>query len=306
LMNLTESDPPAAAETIDGFLARGREQLPIEDLWILHRLNQVSAEVAEALEKYRFHEASSLIYQFIWHELCDWYIELVKPVLTGNRVPEAERVRRVAVLIHVLDFSLRLLHPFMPFITEEIWQRIPHVGESIMIQEFPRPVPIRENGEAAQGMEALMDLTVALRSARAEMNIEPKKLLDVTLVVPDPAVREAIRANINKIMLLAHLGGTEFATELPAQRVQLKGVWKFGEFGLNLEGAIDFHAERERLQKELDRLKTDIQKIVKKLNSHEFLERAPEAVVAENRVRQADLLTRLERLEANLNRLPPD
>ncbi|MGA2264048.1 MAG: valine--tRNA ligase, partial [Acidobacteriota bacterium] len=227
LMNLTESDPPAAAAAIDAFLSHNREQLPVEDLWILHRLNQVSADVAEALDKYRFHEAASLIYQFIWHELCDWYIELVKPVLTGNGVPEAERARRVAVLIHVLDFSLRLLHPFMPFITEEIWQQIPHIGESIMVQEFPRPRPVRENREAAEGMEALMDLTIALRSARAEMNIDPKKMLNVTLVVPDSAVRESVRANIDKIMLLAHLSAAEFAAELPAQRVQLKGIWKF-------------------------------------------------------------------------------
>ncbi|MBZ5495874.1 MAG: valine--tRNA ligase [Acidobacteriia bacterium] len=306
LMNLTEDDPPVAPETVDELLAREKESLPLEDLWILHRLNHISADIAEALDKYRFHEASSLIYQFIWHELCDWYIELVKPALTGEGIAAEARGRRVTVLVHVLDYSLRLLHPFMPFITEEIWQRLPHVGASIMIQEFPGARAVRENARAALGMEVVMDLTVGLRSARAEMNVEPKKTLDVTLVIPDPTVRELVQANLEKIKLLARLGRAEFAAELPSQRVQLKGVWKRGEFGLNLQGAVDIQAERERMQKELNRLKVDIQKIMKKLNSHEFMDRAPEEVVTENRTRHADLLARLERLEANLNRLPPN
>jgi valyl-tRNA synthetase len=305
LMNLSEEEPPASAEAIDALLADSKEGLPLEDQWILHRLNQVSGDIAEALERFRFHDASSEIYQFIWHELCDWYIELIKPVLTGTEVPGSERARRVAVLVHVLDYSLRLLHPFMPFITEEIWQRIPHSGESIMVQEFPRPRVVRENAAAAASMQALMDLTASLRSARAEMNIEPKKVLDATLVIPDPALQELVQRHIGKIRMLARLGDTKLAPQLPAQRVQLKGVWKHGSFGLDLQGAIDFQAERERLQKELSRITADIQKIIKKLNSHEFMDRAPEDVVVENRARHAELLERLDRVKSNLKQLPP-
>jgi valyl-tRNA synthetase len=303
LMNLKESDAAVAAEAIDELASRERNLLPIEDRWILHRLNQVSGEIAEALGKYRFHEASSLIYQFIWHELCDWYIELIKPVLTGTDVPEEVRAKRVGILVHVMDFAMRLLHPFMPFITEEIWQRVPHAGASIMVQEFPVPRPPREDKEAAEGMGALMDLITCLRSARAEMNIEPKKALDVTLVVPDGAIQKLVCANLDKVRLLARLDATSFAAELPAHGAQLKGVWKYGEFGLDLDGAVDFQAERERMQKELNRIKDEIQKIVKKLNSHEFVDRAPEHVVQDNRTRHTGLLTRLERLEGNLNRL---
>jgi valyl-tRNA synthetase len=305
LMYLSETEPPASAEAIDKLLADSKEGLPLEDQWILHRLNQVSGDIAEALARFRFHDASSEIYQFIWHELCDWYIELIKPVLTGTEVPGPERARRVAVLVHVLDCSLRLLHPFMPFITEEIWQRIPHSGESIMVQEFPRPSAVRDNAAAAASMQALMDLTACLRSARAEMNIEPKKLLDATLVIPDPALQELVQRHIGKIKLLARLGDTLLAPQLPAQRVQLKGVWKHGSFGLDLQGAVDFQAERERLQRELGRITSDIQKIVKKLNSHEFMDRAPEDVVVENRARHAELLERLERMKSNLKQLPP-
>jgi valyl-tRNA synthetase len=303
LMNLSEKDAAVAPDAIDAVIALEKDDMPLEDRWILHRLNQVSAEIADALDKYRFHEASSQIYQFIWHELCDWYIELVKPVLTGQDVAEEVRSKRVAVLIHVLDFALRLLHPFMPFITEEIWQRIPHEGESIMTQEFPRARQVRENWEAVQGMESLMDLIVGLRSARAEMNIEPKKMLAVTIVVANPAVQTLVQQNIDKVKLLARLSQAGFASGLPAHVAQLKGVWKHGEFGLNLEGAIDIEAERERLLKERNRLTTDIQKIVKKLNSHEFIDRAPEEIVNENRARHAEFLTRLERLEGNLIKL---
>jgi valyl-tRNA synthetase len=267
-------------------------------------LNQVSGDIAEALEKYRFHDASNAIYQFIWHELCDWYIELIKPVLMGKSVPELERSKRVAVLVHVLDYSLRLLHPFMPFITEEIWQKIPHVGESIMTQEFPAPRVLREDDKAAIGMQTIMDLTVSLRSARAEMNIEPKKMLDVTLVIADPVVQGLVLTNIDKVKLLARLNTAELAAALPAAKVLLKGVWSNGHFGLDLQGAVDFQAERERLQKELGRIRTEIQKIIKKLNSHEFIDRAPEGVVAENRTRHGELLERLERVEANLKQLP--
>ncbi len=304
LMNLTEQDPAVSADEVDDLLARNADQVPLEDRWILHRLNQVSGEISDSLDKFRFHEASSQIYQFIWHEVCDWYIELIKPVLTGEEVDSRKRSGRVAVLIHVLDHSLRLLHPFMPFITEEIWQRTPHIGQSIMIQEFPRPRASREYPEAVSGMEALMDLTVGLRSARAEMNIEPKKSLDATLAVPDAAQRDLVRANLDKIRLLAKLGTVSFAPELPTDRVQLKGVWKHGQFGLDLEGAVDFQAERDRLEKELGRLKADIQKVVKKLNSQEFIDRAPDEVVVQNRTRHAELLERLARLENNLNQLP--
>ncbi len=153
-------------------------------------------------------------------------------------------------------------------------------------------------------MENLMDLVTGLRSARTEMNIEPRKALDVTLVVTDSEVRVVLQKNLDKVKLLARLGAVEFVSALPAQHVQLKGVWKYGEFGLNLEGAVDFKAERERLSKELNKVRDEIQKIVKKLNSHEFTDRAPEEVVTENRTRHAELVARLERLEVNLNRLP--
>jgi valyl-tRNA synthetase len=306
LMNLEEGDRAASAEEVDGLLARRGGAMPVEDLWILHRLNRVAAQISEELDKFRFHEASSVIYQFIWHELCDWYLELVKPVLADKT--SAGRRERVAVLVHVMDWSLRLLHPFMPFITEEIWQKLPHEGDSIMIQEFPRPRPARENEQAAARMAELMDLVGALRAARADMNIPPARRLNAVLAVTDPAMLGFVRDNAEKVRLLARLGSADIVPALPcgaADRVLLKGVWKGGEFALDLEGAVDFTVQRRRIERELEEIKGEVDKILKKINSHEFRARAPEAVIAENRERHQQLIERHAKLAAILAQLPP-
>jgi valyl-tRNA synthetase len=301
LMYLKESDEAVSPDSVDDLLRKG---LPLEDRWILHRLNFVAGELSAALELFRFHDASNLIYQFIWHELCDWYIELVKPVLTGSGVSAEEREPRVRVLVHVLDYALRLLHPFMPFITEEIWQKMPHEGASLMIREFPVPRTNREDEGAAQDMQLLMDLIVALRSARAEMNIDPKKLLSAFLVFKDDPVRELVVEHSEQVSSLGRLSAIECCTTLPADRVFLKGVWRSGEFGIDLEGAIDYAAERERLRKELDRTKSEIEKLQKKIGSEDFIARAPEEVVRDNRSRHAELCERKEKLEVSLRHLP--
>jgi valyl-tRNA synthetase len=301
LMSLDTAQTPVGDELIERMLLEHRTELEVEDRWILHRLNCVSAEIADALEKFRFHEASSLIYQFIWHELCDWYIELVKPVLTSGSGKIRER--RVAILVYVLERSLRLLHPFMPFITEEIWQKVPHDGPSIMIQAFPKSSAIREDAEAAERMENLMDLVVAFRSTRAEMNIDPKKSLRSVVIAADARAAELVRANLDKIRYLARLEALDLARIVP-DAGYLRGVWKHGEFGLNLEGAVDVRAERERLQKEDERTRSEIEKLVKKISSHDFIARAPEAVVNEARTRHDELVARHEKLESNLRRLP--
>ncbi len=303
LMNLRDEDTDVAPEEIDDLVATSKEPMPLEDLWILHRLNAVCAEISDSLDKFRFHEASALIYQFIWHELCDWYIELVKPVLTNASIEAAEREPRIKVLVHTMDFALRLLHPFMPFITEEIWQKIPHKGESIMVQEFPSPRKLRENAEAAQQMQDLMDLIGEIRSLKAEMNVDPKRSLNAVLAIPAAADRELVSANMHKVQSLARLDKVDFSESVSSGNL-LRGVWRLGEFGLDVEGAINVAAERDRMQKEMRRLQEEIDKIWEKINSPEFLSRAPEELVVENRARHRELLDRYRKLESNLNRLP--
>jgi valyl-tRNA synthetase len=302
LINLKDDDAFVDPEKVDAWIRQKREDLPVEDLWILHRLNQISGQVAEALDKFRFHEASALIYQFLWHEFCDWYVELVKPVLTNPSISGDERTPRIQILLHVMDFALRILHPFMPFITEEIWQKLPHEGNSLMIQAYPAPRDLRENPDAAQKMQDLMDLIGSIRSARAEMNIDPKKTLNAELVIQDLDQRDLVSRNMDKIQSLARLRNVEFCEGISGKL--LRGVSRLGEFGLDVQGAVDIEAERERLQKEIGRIKNEIDKIWKKINSQEFLTRAPQEVIVENRTRHGELLERYHKLESNLNHLP--
>ena len=304
LMNLKEEDAYVRPESIDALIRDNRENMPLEDLWILHRMNAVSAEISEALDKFRFHEASALIYQFIWHELCDWYIELVKPVLTDAGIAEESRGSRIKVLVHVMDFALRMLHPFMPFITEEIWQKLPHEGQSIMMAEFPAARRVLENPEAAQKMQDLMELISAMRALRAEKNVDPKRKLDAAVLIRGREDRELVSENLAKIQSLARLKNVLFLETLSGK--YLRGVSKLGEFGLDAHDALDIAHERARLQKEIARTKDDIDKVWKKLSSPEFVARAREEIVAENRTRHGDLCEKLRKLESNLNHLPAE
>jgi valyl-tRNA synthetase len=302
LMNLKDEDGFSGPETIDELIYGNREEIPIEDRWLLHRLNQVSGEISEALDKFRFHEASAVIYQFIWHELCDWYIELVKPALTDPLVPAEERNPRVQVLLHALDYALRMLHPFMPFITEEIWQKIPHEGNSIMMQEFPAPRTVREDPAAAQKMQFLMDLTGEIRALRAEMNIDPRRFLNAKIVAKDADDRNLISENLQKIQLLARLQNVEFSDSVAGNL--LRGVSKLGEFGLDVHDAINIESERDRLNKEMARVQIEIEKILQKINNQDFLSRAPEEIVLEIKNRHEEMLERFRKLESNLSHLP--
>ena len=301
LMNLRDEDDAAQKETVEELVRAGRETMRLEDLWILHRMNQTAAEISEALDKFRFHEASALIYKFIWHELCDWYIELVKPVLTNPEAAFDDRDPRIKVLLHVFDCALRMLHPFMPFITEEIWQKLPHQGESLMIQPFPSYSEAFDNSGAAGEMQDLMELISDIRSLRAEMNIDPKRRLDACLIVKEEKDRGLIERNMPHLLTLARLNSVDFCEVVISG--WLSGVSRLGSFGIDVRGAIDVGAERARLEKEIARLKAEIDKILKKINNHEFVSRAPKEIVEENRIRYEEMTEKHEKLEINLKRL---
>jgi valyl-tRNA synthetase len=302
LLNMKDDDTFVSPEMVDELVRLRKADIPLEDLWILHRLNQVSAEISESLDNFRFHEASALIYQFIWHELCDWYIELVKPVLTNSSVSDHERGPRIQVLLHTMDFALRMLHPFMPFITEEIWQKMPREGASIMIQDFPSPRKVRENREAAQKMQDLMDLIGGIRSLRAELNIDPKRVFNAIFVMQNSDARSLISENMEKIQSLARLNTVTFSDSVPGKL--LRGICRLGEFGLDVQDAIDIGSERDRLLKEIARIKDEIDKVWKRINSRDFQSRAPEDIVMEHQTRHRELIERYQKLESNLNHLP--
>ncbi|MDR1726814.1 MAG: valine--tRNA ligase [Acidobacteriota bacterium] len=304
LMNLREEDDAggfAEAAAIDGLVAARRDAMPLEDLWILHRMNQTAAGVSEALDKFRFHEASALIYQFFWHELCDWYIELVKPVLTDPDAPEAERAPRIRVLLHVLDYALRMLHPFMPFITEEIWQKLPHQGESLMMAAFPEARAALDNPGAAQKMQDLMELIGDIRTLRAKMNINPKQPLKACLSAEAEGAQALVEQNLARLLALTRLEAVEFRDAVPDG--WLRGVSRLGSFGLDVPVA-DVAAARKRFQDEIKKLKAEIEKVSRKLDSPDFVARAPKEIVDENRSRFEEMTEKCKKLENNLEQLP--
>lgn len=302
LMNLPPNHPPVPAGEIDQLL-ESDEVMP-HDRWILSRLNTVAGNLDEALESLRILEAASLLYHFFWHEFCDWYIELAKPMLTGRQTA-SDRARAVStkVMVHVFDYSLRLLHPFMPYISEELWQKFPHEGPSITVAEFPKPAPVRSDPVIEEQMDFLMNLIVKIRNVRSEMNLKPGQAVPVDLIVPNGWRTRFINENRAHLMSLAHISRLQLVDRLSDDKVSLKGMTTGAEFALILDSIIDMPAERDRVSKEVTKISGDLEKISMKLGNQDFLTRAPQEVIAENQERQAELLARLDKLKEYLDKL---
>jgi valyl-tRNA synthetase len=311
LMNL-EAAGPAAAATADA-LGRGERpaDLALAERWIVSRLERTAGEVAEALEAYRFDDAASRLYQFAWRELCDWYVEAAKVPL-GAGGGDADRSR--GVLLYALERLLRLLHPFMPFLTEELWQAVVEVGwgkqrperfaASIMIAPYPRPVAalLDEPGEAA--MERLIGLVRAVRNLRSEFNLPPSQALGVQVFAPDAAVRTTLVAEAPLVRALARaepLTVLDRATRPPRAAVEtLDGL----ELYVPLDGLIeDVGAEIRRLERELVKIEGELRGVTAKLARPDFVEKAPEEIVEKERAKEAQLGERQSALGRNLERL---
>ncbi|MGI6576008.1 MAG: valine--tRNA ligase [bacterium] len=291
LMNLADFDPGQIdSQTLAYTLA---------DRWIISRLNRVITKVTGQLKKYQLGEAAALLYDFIWSEFCDWYIELAKPRLYNH---EAQAARRTAqyVLWQVLDNILRLLHPFMPFITEEIWQHLPHQGTSICVA----PWPVQNSEAIAAQMEAEMELIMAVirgvRNIRAEMNIAPGKKAQVIVQCPQD-LQGQLEQGIDYIKQLAGanrvvLQGMGAAKPRQAATAIVGGV----EIFVPLEGLVDIDLEIARLQKELQEVEKEVDQVVKKLQNEKFLAKAPEPVVAKERQKEQEYREKQAKLEERL------
>ena len=269
---------------LDGFDAALAKNTPpaLADVWIESRLAATIAEVRTAMRRYRFSDAASSVYQFLWHEFCDWYLEIAKLSLYRAESP-ARRARTQATLVRVLEATLRLLHPFMPFITEELWQRLPHKGESIMIAPYPRVARKQRNADAERQMTAVMDLVTAVRNIRGEMRIAPGVTLAATLR-PSRDGGELFTANGALIDTLAR---ARFAVDPRATRPRnsAMAVIDGSELYVDLAGVVDLAAERQRLEKEITRAAESVEFLKGKLARPEFAERAPAEIVARERER---------------------
>jgi valyl-tRNA synthetase len=274
--------------------------------WIAGELERAVSAVTEALEGFRFNEAAGAVYHFIWHIYCDWYLELIKPVFVGD--DEAAKAETRAMAAYVLDKALQLLHPFMPFVTEELWEKRAPEGtprETLLILS---PWPTHQGLQDAAADEEIgwvIRLVTDVRSVRAEMNVPAGRKVPLVIAGATDRTRERVAAHLETVSRLARIESIDFAETPPAGSVQI--VLDEATIALPLQGVIDIDAEADRLKREIDKVGAEITQIDAKLANDKFVSRAPQHVVEEQRERKADaeamatkLAQALKRLEAAL------
>ncbi|MGH7253176.1 MAG: class I tRNA ligase family protein, partial [Nitrospiraceae bacterium] len=253
---------------------------PFADRWILSRLNRAIREVTASLEHYRFDQASSQLYHFIWHEYCDWYLELIKPAFQSKDSVEAKRTRHT--LIETFATVQRLLHPFMPFITEEIWHTLPHEGDSLVIQRYPAPIPEWDAKHIEAEFAVLEQFVTTVRTGRALLNYQPGTVLALYGATSRGEQLTTLR---NLLPFIEHLGrGSVKLASLetwPADnvlRLPVEGM----TVGLVVKGEVDLEKVLSRLQKQSEEKEQEIQRLEAKLHNVEFTSKAPSEVIREH------------------------
>ena len=258
----------------------------LADKWILTRLNQTIGKVTELFDKFEFGEAGRLLYRFIWDDFCDWYIEMSKETLAGD--DEAAKLTTRSILVYVLDNTLRLLHPIMPFVTEEIWQSVPHVGESLVVATYPTVHPEQMDEKAAEEMEFLMDFIRSVRTVRNEMNTPLSKPINIIAKVSDAAHYAILKENDSYIARFSNPEEFVYGEDVEAPSDAVTSVITGAEIYLPLAGLINIEDEIARLEKEAEKLQQEVDRVEKKLSNEKFVAKAPAAVVEAERAKGAD------------------
>lgn len=272
--------------------------LSLKNKWVLSRLNDIIREVTEFLEKFEIGIAAQKLYDFFWSEFCDWYIEMAKNDLYGEDDKAKEQTQYV--LWYVLGETLKLLHPFMPFITEEIWQHIPHKGKSIMIADWPK---FRKDlaFDDAKDMELVMDAIRGIRNIRADMNVAPSKKAKVFVRVTDKKVAKLLKDNRDIIYTLAKVSQMEIGDEsMKAPEKAMTSVIRGAEMFIPMAGLVDVNKEIDRLKKDKEKLKKELERANKKLANKNFLEKAPREVVEKERRKRTEYLDMMKKVENRL------
>jgi valyl-tRNA synthetase len=264
----------------------------LEDRWIVSRFNRVAKDVNDALETYRFHEAANRIYDFFWGEFCDWYIELIKPRLAAESGADQPSVAvACGNLVSLFEAALRLLHPVMPFITEEIWQAVYEgrpPAKSIALAPYPQPDEKQFNLAAETDMAILQDLIVSVRNQRAELKVEQKLKVPIEVFTHEPETRRLIEENRNAVERLAHVEKLTFVDESLAKLAGARHTARF-DVRVVYEKKIDVAAEQQRLKKELEQIEKEIASVQRQLSNEQFLVKAPAQVVENMRKRAKEL-----------------
>ncbi len=283
--------------TVNELKVPAKDELSLEDKWILDKFNNLVGEVTENLDKFELGVAVSKLYDFIWDEFCDWYIELVKPRLYDEN--SASNQTAQYVLSYVLSNTLKLLHPFMPFITEEIWLSLPHKGESIVISDWPKTCADLEFSKEAQQMEMIKDALRAVRNKRAEMNIPPSKKASMFIVTDEKEVFESGAVFFTKLASASTVTvqNTKDGIEENSVAVIVDGAQIFMPMG----ELVDFEKEIARLEDEKKHLLSEIKRVEGKLSNKGFVDKAPAHVVEEEKAKGEKYRQMLDKVEESLN-----
>ncbi len=298
LQNTEGEDTGLNDETVD---------LSLADRWIISRLQQVESEVARHLDGYRFDLASKELYEFIWNDYCDWYIELSKPVIYSDDASAEQKRAARQTLIQVLETWLRLLHPIMPFITEELWQKVAPLagkqGDTVMLQPYPEPEADKIDEQAMAELNWVKAFIMGVRQIRSEMDIKPGKLLPVLLQNGSAQDKQRLDSNRSFLMSLAKLESItwlEAGDSAPESATALVGD---ASLLIPLAGLIDKAAELERLNKNMTKLQGEVKRLTGKLGNTNFVDKAPEAVVAKERDKLVEAETALQSLQAQADKI---
>jgi len=281
------------------------ESLSLVDRWILSRCHRVADKVSLALDTYRFNDAAAELYNFVWHEFCDWYLEAIKPVLYGKEGTNRKEAT-LSVLWRVLHDTLILLHPFIPFVTEEIWDKLPGTKDSVMKSKFP--LDAADNGicrdkEAESIMALISGIISGIRNIRGEMNISPSLSLAVSVHTQEGSTRETIEQYKDMIINLARLKSLSVENTGQRPKSAATSVVDNATIFVLLEGIIDFAQEMNRLNKEISKLSDELNVVSKKLNNEDFLSKAPDHVVDKVKEKHETLMEKQQKLQTNLDKI---
>jgi valyl-tRNA synthetase len=281
--------------------SKGKWNLSLAERWILSRLTSVTRQVNQSLEEYHFNDAASALYQFIWHEFCDWFLEMVKPALYGSNGTSKDSI--LSTLVYSLETLLRLLHPFMPFITEELWQNIPHEGESIYKRPYPDGSEDLTDKEAEYQINYIMEAVNGVRSIRGELNLSPSRQFNILIKPLGDRVQQVLLDNMVYLSKLANVDNAmidnAFTKPKGSAFIAAQGM----EIYVPLEGVVDIESEIARLLKVSLKKEETFLVINRKLSNSEFTSKAPKEVVEKEKIKANELYEEIEKLKENIQRM---
>jgi len=292
LMNLEKNTKPKA-EAGQGKTA---------DLWILSRLQTVITEVRQNLDIYEFDKAAYSLYHFVWHEFCDWYLEWIKPTLYHPATLQEKEITQ-GVLLYVLSEILKLLHPFIPFVTEEIWQHLPHTKSSILEAPYPESRAELIERAVVTEMEIMIGLVKTIRNMRGEIGVSPNVKVDIIVSTPRQDILTQIEKHKEPICRLAGIKELTLSVHVERPSHASAAIWEGMDIYMPLKGIFDPKVEERRLNKEIDKVSYDLAMVQRKLTNQDFLNKAPKAVVEKEQRKAKGLEEKLQKLKANLERI---